>query len=133
MATTDPRVDAWIEALPDWQRDICRRLRELIHEAEPEIVETIKRTTQPYFVLNGNVCAFQGTKRHVNLFLYDPSVTDPDGIIGAGHDAKTGRQIKITDVDAINEQALVTMLREIVANNRAGGWRKLEGGAASSS
>lgn len=43
----DARVDAWIDALPDWQAAICRKLRALIHEADPEIEETIKRTTQP--------------------------------------------------------------------------------------
>ena len=81
----DPRVDAWIQALPDWQAAVCRRLRDLIHEADPEIEETIKRTTQPYFVLDGNVCAFLAAKDHVNLFLYDGAIVpDPEGIIKIG-------------------------------------------------
>ena len=54
---SDTRVDAYIDALPDWQQVICRRVRELIHAADPDVTETIKRTTQPYFVLEGNVCA----------------------------------------------------------------------------
>jgi hypothetical protein len=124
----DPRIDAWIDGLPEWQAAICRRVRELLHEADPEIEETIKRTTQPYFVLQGNVAAFQATKGYVNLFLYDPLVPDPDGIITAGHDNQTGRQIKLHDIASINEPALLAMLRGIVANNRAGGWRKLQGG-----
>lgn len=49
----DPRVDAYIDALPDWQQAICQRLRDLIHEADPEIEETIKRTVQPYFMDHG--------------------------------------------------------------------------------
>ncbi|HEY4753823.1 MAG TPA: hypothetical protein VIH37_11090, partial [Candidatus Limnocylindrales bacterium] len=53
----DPRVDAYIDGLPDWQQAICRRLRALIHEADPEIAETVKRRDRPYFVLDGNVCA----------------------------------------------------------------------------
>ena len=122
----DPRVDAWIEALPDWQAEICRVVRELIHEADPEIEETIKRTTQPYFVLHGNVMALQSTKHHVNVFLYDPGVVDPDRIITDGFGAQTGRQIKVTDAKAINEPALLAMLREIIGRNRAGGWRKLQ-------
>src|SRR5207247_4776624 len=55
--TADPRVDAYIDALPDWQQAICREVRELVHAADPEVVETIKRTDRPYFVLQGNVCA----------------------------------------------------------------------------
>ena len=121
----DPRVDRFIERLPDWQRAMFRELRELIHEAEPEIEETIKRTTQPYFVLQGNVCAFLAAKDHVNLFLYDPIAPDPDGIITAGHDNKTGRQIAFHRGDPISRRSLVLLLRALVANNRAGGWRKL--------
>jgi hypothetical protein len=123
----DPRVDAWIEALPDWQAAICRRVRELIHEADPEIEETIKRTTQPYFVLQGNVIALQSTKSYVNVFLYDGGIVpDPEGIITAGHGNQTGRQISIRDVSAINEPALLALFQQIIANNRAGGWRKLK-------
>ncbi len=122
----DPRVDAFIERLPVWQQVIFRELRELIHEADPEIEETIKRTTQPYFVLNGNVCAFLAAKDHVNLFLYDPIAPDPDGIITAGHDNKTGRQISFGREAEIPRQSLLALLRAIAANNRAGGWRKLQ-------
>ena len=128
MATTDPRVDIYIDALPDWQQGICRTLRRLIHEADPDIEETIKRTVQPYFVLDGNVCALLATKDHVNLFLYDGAIVpDPEGIITAGQDNKTARQIAIYRDQPINERAVVAMLRQIAANNRAGGWRKLKG------
>jgi len=72
--THDPRVDAYIESLPDWQQDICRRVRALVHAADPEVTETIKRTNRPYFVLHGNVCALLAAKDHVNVFLYDPVV-----------------------------------------------------------
>ena len=70
----DPRVDAYIDALPEWQQAICREVRELVHAADPEVVETIKRTRQPYFVLQGNVCALLATKDHVNVFLYDGAI-----------------------------------------------------------
>jgi hypothetical protein len=72
--TSDPRVDAYIEGLPGWQQDICREVRELIHAADPEVTETIKRSTQPYFVLLGNVCALLAAKDHVNVFLYDGAI-----------------------------------------------------------
>jgi hypothetical protein len=123
----DPRVDDYIAGLPDWQQAICRRVRELVHAADPDIDETIKRTVQPYFVLEGNVCALLATRHHVNVFLYDGGLApDPAGIITAGHDNRTGRQISITDAEAINGPALVAILRSIVSDNRAGGWRKLK-------
>jgi hypothetical protein len=123
----DSRVDDYIANLPDWQQAICRRVRDLIHEADPEIEETIKRTVQPYFVLQGNVAALLATKDHVNVFLYDPIAPDPAGIITAGQGNKTGRQIAIYRDRAINEPAFVDLIRAIAANNRAGGWRKLAG------
>jgi hypothetical protein len=120
----DPRVDSYIEALPEWQQAICREVRDIVHEADPEVEETIKRTVQPYFVLQGNVAALLAAKDHVNVFLYDPTVTDPEGIITHGHDNTTGRQISIRQGESINRRALLFMFREIVAHNRAGGWRK---------
>ena len=123
--TNDPRVDAYIESLPDWQQGIRRRLRALVHAADPEVTETIKRTNRPYFVLQGNVCALLAAKDLVNVFLYDPLVPDPAGIITSGHENKTGRTVAIYRGEAINEEALVAMFRAIIAHNRAGGWRKI--------
>jgi hypothetical protein len=126
---TDPRVDAYIDKLPGWQQDTCRQLRDLIHDADPEIAETIKRTVQPYFVLAGNVCALLAAKDHVNLFLYDGAIVpDPEGIITAGHDNKTARTMAVRQGETINAPALTAMLRTIAANNRAGGWRKIKSG-----
>jgi hypothetical protein len=53
----DTRVDAYIDALPDWQQAICRQVRDLVHSADQDVTETVKRTRQPYFVLHGNICA----------------------------------------------------------------------------
>jgi hypothetical protein len=123
----DPRVDAYIAALPEWQQQICRRVRELVHAADSEVVETIKRSRQPYFVLDGNICALLAAKDHVNVFLYDGGIVpDPEGIITAGHDNKTARTVAFRQGDPINAAALQRMLRQIIANNRAGGWRKLK-------
>jgi hypothetical protein len=124
---TDPRVDDYIDGLPEWQQAICREVREIVHAAEPEIEETIKRSVQPYFVLQGNVCALLATKDHVNVFLYDGGIVpDPEGIITAGHENKTARQIAIYEGEPINRPALQRMLEQLVADNRAGGWRKLK-------
>ena len=126
----DPRVDAYLAPLPNWQREILTRVRDLVHEADPEVQETIKRTVQPYFVLKGNICAFLAAKDHVNVFLYDPIAPDPEGIITAGHDNKTGRQISYRQGEPINERALLAMFKSIIADNRAGGWRKIQAGAS---
>jgi hypothetical protein len=127
MSEKDPRVDQYIDALPEWQRDLCRRLRDLIHASDPELTETIKRTVQPYFVCQGNVCALLATRDHVNLFLYDGAIVpDPEGIITGGHDNKTARMIAFYEGDPINVPALTAMLSQIADNNRAGGWRKLK-------
>ncbi len=91
------------------------------------MVETIKRTVQPYFVLEGNVCALLAAKDHVNLFVYDGGIVpDPEGILTGGHGNKTARTISVRREDEINASALTIMLRQIIANNRAGGWRKLK-------
>lgn len=127
VSRAHPGVDAYIEAAPPWQQDIFRELRSIIWDADPDIEETIKRTVQPYFVLSGNVCAFLATKDHVNLFLYDPTVPDPAGLINQGHGNATGRAIQLYRDDAIDTTALTDLLRTIVANNRAGGWRRLKG------
>ena len=74
----DPRVDAYIAELPDWQREICDHVRDLVHAADPAVEETIKRTVQPYFVLDGNICALLAAKDHVNVFLYDGAARQYD-------------------------------------------------------
>src|SRR6266516_1517860 len=122
----DPRVDAYIDALPPWQQAICHEVRELVHAADPEVTETIKRTVQPYFVLHGNICALLAAKDHVNVFMYDGGIVpDPAGIITAGHGNKTARTVGIRQGEPINAPALTAMFRQIIANNLAGGWRKL--------
>jgi hypothetical protein len=123
----DPRVDAYIDALPAWQQDVFREVRDIVHEADPDVVETIKRTVQPYFVLDGNVCAFLAAKDHVNVFVYDGGmVPDPDGLITAGHDNATARTISFRQGERIDRPALLAFFRAVIANNRAGGWRRLK-------
>ncbi len=122
-----PGVDAYLDGLPGWQRDICAKVRDLVHAADADVAETIKRGVQPYFVLDGNICALLAAKDHVNVFLYDGAIVpDPEGIITAGHDNKTARTIAFRHGETVNGRALVAMIRQIIANNRAGGWRKLK-------
>jgi hypothetical protein len=129
MATyqTDSRIDDYINALLDWQQDICRRTRDLVHAADPEVAETIKRTNRPYFTLQGNICALLAARDHVNIFIYDPIAPDPEGIINQGQGNLTARSIQVRQGETINERALLNLFKAVIANNRAGGWRKIQG------
>jgi hypothetical protein len=124
----DSRVDDYISQLPDWQQAVCQQVRQLAHAADPEVEETIKRSVQPYFVLRGNICALLAAKDHVNVFIYDPTVADPQAIINQGHGNATARAVQIYRGDEINRPALLAMFRAVIANNRAGGWRRLQAG-----
>ena len=122
---THAGVDAYVEQLPTWQRLLCAELRAMIHEADPDIHETIKGSVQPYFVSNGNVCALLAAKDHVNLFLYDPTVPDPAGLINQGHGNATARSIQFYETDQIDRAAIIDLIRAITIRNKAGGWRRL--------
>ena len=125
--TTDPRVDADIDALPEWQQTICRQVRALVHAADPEVTETIKRTNHPSFVLQGNICALLAAQDHVNILLYDgASVPDPAGIITGGHTNTTARPVAVRQGEPIKAPALTAMITQMIANNRAGGWRRVQ-------
>jgi hypothetical protein len=125
--TPDLRVDEYIDGLLDWQQAICREVRALVHAADPEVIETIKRTNRPYFVLQDNICALLAAKNHVNVFLYDGAIVpDPHGIITGGHENTTARTVAVREGERINASALTAMFRQIIANNRAGGWRELK-------
>jgi len=123
----DRRIDDYIAALPRWQQRICREVRRLVHAADREVAETIKRRNLPYFVLEGNVCALLAAKDHVNVFLYDGAmVPDPQGIITGGHQNTTARRVAVYEGEEVPAAPLRRMFEQIIRNNRAGGWRNLK-------
>ncbi len=124
---TDSRIDEYIHTLPGWQQDICNQVRDLVHAADADVTETIKRTNRPYFMLCGNICALLGAKDHLNIFIYDPIVPDPEGIINQGQGNRTARAIQVRQGEIMNKDALLNLFKAVIANNRAGGWRKLQG------
>ena len=127
MTRRDPRVDDYLAPLPDWQRAVFERVREVLHRTDPELTETIKRRVQPYFVCEGNVAAFLAAKDHVNVFVYDGGIVpDPHGLVTAGQDNRTARTIGFREGDDVPEDHLLEFFRHLVADNRAGGWRRLE-------
>ena len=123
----DPRVDDYLDSLPEWQRATLQQVREVLGRTDPAMTETIKRTVQPYFVLEGNVAAFLAARDHVNVFVYDGGlVPDPHGLVTAGQGNKTARTIGFREGDDIPEDALLAFFRRLVADNRAGGWRAIK-------
>ena len=121
----DRRVDDYIRSLPSWQQRVCGQVRDLVHAADADVSETIKRTKLPYFTLDGNICAFLGAKDHLNIFIYDPIAPDPEGIINQGQDNSAARAIQVYEGEPIHKRALLNLFRAVIANNRAGGWRRL--------
>jgi hypothetical protein len=77
--------------------------------------------------LEGNICALLAAKNYVNIFIYDSIAPDPEGIINQGQSNLTARSIQVRQGETINERALVNLFKAVIANNRAGGWRKIRG------
>ena len=123
---TNPQVDAYIAALPKWQQIACTSIRQWIHEAEPRIEEVIKFTDRPYFTYKGNVAALLAAKDHVNVFIYDPFAPDPQHLINQGQGNATARSIQLYENQVISKAAFIDLIKAVVANNQAGGWRKLK-------
>jgi hypothetical protein len=118
------RADDCISRLPDRQQAICQQVRQLVHHADPEAEKTIKRSVPPCFELQGNICAQPAANDHVNVYIHDPTVADPHGVINQGHGNTTARALQIHRGNPIDQPALPETFQAIIANNRAGGWRR---------
>ncbi len=113
------RITNHIAELTDWRSPMLARLRELILDADPDMVEEWKWET-PVFAHNGNVVAVGAFKDHVKLnFFKGASLDDPHGLFNAGLEAKATRAIDIHEGDAINESTLQDLVRAAVALNVA--------------
>jgi hypothetical protein len=113
----DERIDAYVAQLGGWQRDAVVRLRELVHEAAPEIGETWKWDT-PVFVSGGNVCAIGVFKDHVKVnFFKGASLPDPAGLFNAGLEAKASRAIDLGDGDVatLDQEEFRQLVRAAIA------------------
>lgn len=105
------QVDAYIDGLDGWQRQTAVRLRQLVHEAEPAIVEAWKWST-PVFAHGGDVCAIGVFKDHLKVnFFKGASLADPSGLFNAGLEAKASRAIDLRPGDAIDEDAFRDLVR----------------------
>jgi len=110
-----------IVELPDWQGKMIARLRKLILKADPEITEEWKWDT-PVFAHGGLVCALGAFKDHVGMnFFKGASLKDPRRLFNGGLEAKVSRSINLREGDAIDEAALLDLIRAAVALNAGGG------------
>lgn len=122
--TPSQHIDNHIRDLNDWRGEMLTRLRTLILEAAPELVEEWKWDT-PVWSHKGNVVAAGVFKDHVKLnFFKGASLEDTNGLFNAGLDAKATRAIDIHEGQAINEAALKDLVRTAVRYNASGSKKK---------
>ena len=113
-----------IAGLADWRGQLLARLRELIHEAAPDITEEWKWDTAVWSQ-KGNVVAAGAFKDHIKLnFFKGASLEDSQGLFNAGLDAKATRAIDFSQGDKIQEAALKDLIRTAISYNMSGGKKK---------
>lgn len=111
-------IDARIKELGDWRGAALARVRSLIRLAEPEVVEEWKWRGVPVWSHAGILCTGETYKDKVKLtFAKGASLADPAGLFNASLDGNTRRAIDIREGDAIDEEALMALIRAAVALN----------------
>ncbi len=114
------RIDKQIAELTDWRRPMFVQLRNLIHEANPDLAEEWKWNTAVW-THHGLVCALGVFKKVVKMnFFQGASLEDPHKLFNAGLDAKTMRSIDFHEGDTVNETVLRELIRSAVSHNVEG-------------
>ena len=119
-------LDARINELGDWRGKTLAKVREIIHQADPEIVEEwkwVKATSPgtPVFSHTGIVCTGETYKNVVKMtFAKGASLKDPEGLFNSSLEGSVRRAIDIHEGDKINESALKDLIRAAVAFNLQG-------------
>ncbi len=117
-ASPSQLIDARIAALGDWRGETLARVRKLIREADPDVVETWKWRGVPVWEHAGIICTGETYKAVVKLtFAKGAALKDPSGLFNASLDGNTRRAIDIHEGDRIDEKALVALIRAAVALN----------------
>ena len=117
------QIDARIEELGDWRGETLARLRALIHEADPDVVEEFKwkKATNPgvpVWYHDGPICTGETYKSVVKLtFFKGASLDDPAGLFNSSLEGKTRRAIDVHEDDEIDEKAFVALIRAAVRLN----------------
>ena len=115
-------IDEKITELGDWRGKTLARVRDLIHEADPKIVEEWKWRGTPVWSHGGIVCTGETYKQAVKLtFAKGAALKDPSGLFNSSLDGNVRRAIDIHEDDKIDETALKDLIRAAVALNLMGG------------
>lgn len=114
------QIDKHIADHNDWRGKFMAKIRQLIHEADPDITEEWKWGT-PVFSHNGMVYAIGAFKDHIKInFFQGAALKDPDKLFNAGLDAKKTRAIDFQEGDKINERVLKSLILEAINYNVKG-------------
>jgi hypothetical protein len=113
-------IDSYIAGLADWRGPMLARIRQLFHEADPDVVEEWKYMGSPCWYHDGLMAVGNAFKTTVKLgFLDGASLPDPDGLFNDELGGNKRRAIKFTEGDTVNEESLKTLIRSAVAHNQA--------------
>ena len=118
--TASELIDARIEELGDWRGAMLARLRTVIRQADPEIVETWKWRGVPVWERAGIICTGETYKAAVKLtFAKGAALEDPAGLFNASLEGNVRRAIDFHEGDSIDEQALTALVRAAIELNRS--------------
>ena len=118
MTTPSELIDARIEELGDWRGEMLARLRRLVRQADPDVVETWKWRGVPVWEHDGIVCTGETYKNVVKMtFAKGAKLDDPAGLFSSSLEGNTRRAIDFHEGDPIDEQALQELIRAAVALN----------------
>jgi hypothetical protein len=120
MVNANALIDNFIAGLGDWRGDTIGRIRRVIHEADPDIIEEVKWRGAAVWSHDGIICVANAFKDKVKLIFYlGSSLPDPDKLFNNGLEGKQWRTIDFHQDDTIKEPALKALIRAAVAQNRA--------------
>ena len=118
--TPSQLIDARINELGDWRGKMLSRLRTLIREADPEVVEEWKWRGVPVWSHDGLICTGETYKTIVKMtFAKGTALKDPSGLFNASLEGNTRRAIDLHEGDRIDEKALKTLIRAAVTLNKS--------------
>ena len=111
-------IDARIGELGDWRGETLGRMRALIHEADPDVVEEWKWRGVPCWYHDGLICTGESYKNYIKLtFAKGASLDDPAGLFNSSLEGNVRRAIDIKEDDPVDEKALKALVRAAVAAN----------------
>ena len=111
-------IDARIKMLPDWRGEMLAKLRGLVREADPEVVEEWKWRGVPVWEHDGIICTGETYKAVVKMtFAKGAALDDPSGLFNSSLEGNVRRAIDIHEGDKINEKALKALIREAAELN----------------